>query len=156
MNVLKKAIKELGVENGDVIRIGNQYFTYLEKTTLFKSVESETEELTSDDVEALLAGDIDFEVFKKSKKYSDEVLAKLDMLKEKVNSCTSEVEGTYQRVVDADVADDVRRISDKVDDLVRAKNARLDKEMKQEKFSFWCNIGFLGFVLVIALLTMII
>lgn len=156
MNALKKAIKELGVENGDVVRIGNQYFTYLEKTTLFKSVERETEELTSDDVEALLAGDIDFEVFKKSKKYSDEVLTKLDVLKEKVNSCTSEVEGTYQRVVDADVADDVRRISDKVDDLVRAKNARLDKEMKQEKFSFWCNIGFLGFVLVIALLTMII
>lgn len=156
MNVLKKAIKELGVENGDVVRIGNQYFTYLEKTTLFKSVESETEELTSDDVEALLAGDIDFEVFKKSKKYSDEVLTKLDVLKEKVNSCTSEVEGTYQRVADADVADDVRRISNKIDDLVRAKDVRLDKEMKQEKFSFWCNVGFLGFVLIIALLTMII
>lgn len=156
MNVLKKAIKDLGIENGDVVRVGNQYFTYLEKTTLFKSVERETEELTSDDVEALLAGDIDFEVFKKSKKYSEEVLSKLDELNNKVDSCTSEVEDTYQRVVDADVADDVRRISDKVDDLVRAKDVRLDKEMKQEKFSFWCNVGFIGFVLIIALLTMIV
>lgn len=154
MNVLKKAIKDLGIESGDVVRIGNEYFVFDEKTTLFESVEEEKRYLCGEEVEQLLSGYLDFEVFKKQKNYSDEVLNKIDSLDRKLDTCASDSENIKDTSLD--IAYKSMQIDQKLDVIVRENQARKAKEIQGEKVSFWLNIGFLTFIFLIAILTIFI
>lgn len=153
-NVLKKAIKDLGIEGGDVVRIGNEYFVFNEKTTFFESVEEEKRYLCSEEVEQLLSGYLDFEVFKKQKNYSDEVLNKIDSLDRKLYTCASDSENIKDTSLD--IAYKSMQIDQKLDVIVKENQARKAKEIQGEKVSFWLNIGFLTFIFLIAILTIFI
>ena len=154
MNVLKKAIKDLGIESGDVVRIGNEYFVFDEKTTLFESVEEEKRYICGEEVEQLLSGYLDFEVFKKQKNYSDEVLNKFDSLDRKLDTCASDSENIKDTSLD--IAYKSMQIDQKLDVIIKENQARKAKEIQGEKVSFWLNIGFLTFIFLIAILTIFI
>lgn len=139
-NVLEKAIHELGIFEGDVIKIPNDegvdYYQYKNGKFMYLCCNGPME-MEDCEVYDLISGDTYFEIIARGE-----------------NPFVEDVREYISRI-DC-VIDDIDEITDRLDELIESQTQEKEKREKQDLYLLWAECGFLAFAVILFLIKLFI